>query len=218
MQGPINREPEDKLDPSQKQQQQNQTGIRRLYVVDSNNLIVVVIDSYFIISSYITTTTIKNNDSSSSLTPSSSSSLSKPLQLSTTITTSPLVDSCKALNANNDDNSNEENDDVIKRIDSSKLCLCILLFNIYYFMFICFNVACLPKLLLASLVYFLKDKPSVFLFISSLVFLFNDTCAKFIRPKLGKSNRRRSYFRFRTTPTLINMTASKRARLKDSLE
>ena len=39
MQGPINKEPDDKLDPSNKP-----TGIRKLYVLDSNNFLIVVID------------------------------------------------------------------------------------------------------------------------------------------------------------------------------
>ena len=42
VQGPINKEPEEKLDPSVKQQQPS--GIRRLYVFDSNNYFVVVVD------------------------------------------------------------------------------------------------------------------------------------------------------------------------------
>ena len=42
VQGPINKEPEEKLDPSAKQQQPS--GIRRLYVFDSNNHCVVVVD------------------------------------------------------------------------------------------------------------------------------------------------------------------------------
>lgn len=48
MQGPINKEPEEKLDPSNKQNQTTTSGIRRLYVVDSysttTNLIVVLVD------------------------------------------------------------------------------------------------------------------------------------------------------------------------------
>lgn len=39
VQGPINREPEEKLDPASKQ---SQSGIRRLYVTDSNNILLVV--------------------------------------------------------------------------------------------------------------------------------------------------------------------------------
>jgi hypothetical protein len=51
VQGPINREPDDKLDKSEQQQQQQSTGgggnssggIRRLYVIDSTNLLIFVI-------------------------------------------------------------------------------------------------------------------------------------------------------------------------------
>lgn len=43
VQGPINREPEEKLDPSIKQNQAT-SGIRRLYVSDSNHLNVVDVD------------------------------------------------------------------------------------------------------------------------------------------------------------------------------
>lgn len=39
VQGPINKEPDDKLDPANKP-----TGIRKLYVLDSNNFLIVVID------------------------------------------------------------------------------------------------------------------------------------------------------------------------------
>ena len=39
VQGPINKEPEEKLDPDNKP-----TGIRKLYVLDSNNFLIVVID------------------------------------------------------------------------------------------------------------------------------------------------------------------------------
>ena len=39
MQGPINKEPDEKLDPANKP-----TGIRKLYVLDSNNYLIVVID------------------------------------------------------------------------------------------------------------------------------------------------------------------------------
>ena len=38
VQGPINKEPDDKLDPANKP-----TGIRKLYVLDSNNFLIVVI-------------------------------------------------------------------------------------------------------------------------------------------------------------------------------
>jgi len=41
VQGPINREPEEKLDPESKKGSNSPTGIRRLYVLDSNNLFVV---------------------------------------------------------------------------------------------------------------------------------------------------------------------------------
>ncbi len=41
VQGPINREPEEKMDPESKKGSSSPTGIRRLYVLDSNNLIQV---------------------------------------------------------------------------------------------------------------------------------------------------------------------------------
>lgn len=44
MQGPINREPDEKLDPSNSKQNPATSGIRRLYVLDSNNFLVVVVD------------------------------------------------------------------------------------------------------------------------------------------------------------------------------
>jgi len=44
VQGPINREPDEKLDPSNAKQNQATSGIRRLYVLDSNNFLIVVVD------------------------------------------------------------------------------------------------------------------------------------------------------------------------------
>lgn len=210
VQGPINREPEEKLDPSLKQQQQQQSGIRRLYVVDSNNLIVVVIDSYFISSFFTSSTTSK---SSSSLSPphlSSSSPINKPLSALEQPKIEPTYQ--KPASRCNGDLTREDEEVVgddsktMKRrhIDPNMLYLCIFMFNLLFFMFTCFDLACLPKLLLATLLLFLKDKPSLFLFTTSLLFLFNDKCAKLIRPTF--KTRRRSFY----------LKSSKRTRLKDS--
>jgi hypothetical protein len=52
VQGPINKEPDEKLDGKNSQQSQPQSGIRRLYVTDSNNLLVVVVKQFNIENSH----------------------------------------------------------------------------------------------------------------------------------------------------------------------
>ena len=44
MQGPINKEPDEKLDPDSKKNATPTSGIRRLYVLNPNNFIAIVVD------------------------------------------------------------------------------------------------------------------------------------------------------------------------------
>lgn len=167
VQGPINREPDDKLDPSLRQSSQQASGIRRLYVVDSNNLIVVVIDYFF--------TTTNTNGTNLNC---------KKQPITTTTTTTCSVPTCTPPTSNSLFNNPSRTNISGSGIDSGSLinldtfCLIVFLFNIYY-MFICF---CLPKIIVASLVYLLKEK-YVFVLLLWVFFLINDKCARLIRLK-----------------------------------
>lgn len=216
VQGPINREPEEKLDPSLKNQaassSSSTSGIRRLYVVDSNNLIVVVIDSYFISSFTTTTTTHTTTDTNVTTNPSPT----------TTIETSPPEiepsqnSSLLPRGANHDYSP------------SVFLLVSLFLFNLVYFLIVfCLDLSCLPRLALATGVFFLHDsKPSMFLFVSSVLFLINDKCAKLLRPRLGGTTtgvgpgltggRLPLKTRRRSSSSLFIKSTSKRSRLKDN--
>lgn len=182
VQGPINREPDDKLDPSLKQQQSS-SGIRRLYVVDSNNLIVVVIDIFFISSC------VHNNQQQQQQSLLSSSS---SVEGSTTTTTKSNSSSDSNSSAVVIDSMATPKQQRRHHIDVDTLCLCLLVFNLYYFLFICFNLVCLPKLVLASLVYVFRDRPSLFLFLTSVLFvLLNDRLVTFRSSSSSSAHKRR---------------------------
>ena len=235
MQGPINREPEEKLDPTLKQQQSS-SGIRRLYVVDSNNLIVVVIEYYFIISSsssitntsspttYQSTTT-PNISTTTESKMSSFSSLPPP-----SLPNPPKTDEEEATKKKNELINRLNNDDPLQPKNKPLFSIntfysCVLLFNL---LFISLNMICLPRILIASLVYVLRDKPSFFLFFASILAVFlNDKfkiitttkkSAKSISRPLSSSiyKRRRGLLYNLNKPPSLSPSSKSRSRLKDS--
>lgn len=236
MQGPINREPEEKLDPTLKQQQSS-SGIRRLYVVDSNNLIVVVIEYYFIISSSssITNTSPSPTTYQSTTTPNiSTSTESKMSSFSSlphpSLPNPPKSDEEEATKKKNELINRLNNDDPLQPKNKPLFSIntfysCVLLFNL---LFISLNMICLPRILIASLVYVLRDKPSFFLFFASiLAVLLNDKfkiitttkkSAKSISRPFSSSiyKRRRGLLYNLNKPPSLSPSSKSRSRLKDS--
>ena len=237
MQGPINREPEEKLDPTLKQQQSS-SGIRRLYVVDSNNLIVVVIEYYFIISSSSSiTNTSPTNYQSTNTTPNISTSTESKMSSFSSLPPSPP--SLPNPPKSDEEEATKKKNELINRLNNDDPLLpknkplfsintfysCVLLFNL---LFISLNMICLPRILIASLVYVLRDKPSFFLFFASiLAVLLNDKfkiitttkkSAKSISRPLSSSiyKRRRGLLYNLNKPPSLSPSSKSRSRLKDS--
>lgn len=122
MQGPINKEPDEKLDPANKP-----TGIRKLYVLDSNNFLIVVIDIkvddlFFSIINFIISNKIN------SLTPTANSISSSNLYeykngVEDNSTLIPAITSSDLYPSNN---SVKTRSCPIRRYISSRSCDCIL--------------------------------------------------------------------------------------------
>jgi hypothetical protein len=236
VQGPINREPEEKLDPTLKQQQSS-SGIRRLYVVDSNNLIVVVIEYYFIISSSSSITNTSPTNYQSTTTPNISTSTESKMSSFSSLPPSPP--SLPNPPKSDEEEATKKKNELINRLNNDDPLLpknkplfsintfysCVLLFNL---LFISLNMICLPRILIASLVYVLRDKPSFFLFFASiLAVLLNDKfkiitttkkSAKSISRPLSSSiyKRRRGLLYNLNKPPSLSPSSKSRSRLKDS--